>query len=191
MAEVKPLSFELNEEMLSIINQEFDVDKVITDFTQGIAGKSSREIETICNKIFTNYGENLIKRARQLGDEYPDRTYEVIVKAIEDTDSYYKFSLLPQRSLEIAYLGAFNIMKLHIIENNHERLIIQLEPDECLIYDTLTKKCNKEVVDLLPCKYSCLAMMETLHRDLALDAIVSMEASMPKDGYCPFMARRA
>lgn len=191
MAEVKPLSFELNEEMLGIIKQEFEVDKVIADFTDGIAGKSSREIETIGKKIFTNYGENLIKRARQLGDEYPDRTYEVIVKAIEDTDGYYKFSLLPQRSLEIAYLGAFNMMKLHIIENNHERLIIQLEPDECLIYDTLTKKCNKKVVDLLPCKHSCLAMMETLHRDLALDAIISMEASMPKDGYCQFMARRA
>ena len=191
MAEVKPLSFELNEEMLGILRQEFDVEKLIDNFAKAINGKNSKEIEEIGKKIFSDYGRDLIKRAQQLGDEYPDRTYEVILKAIEDTNGYYKFSLLPQRSIEIAYLGAFDMMKLHMIENNLNRLIYRLEPDECLIYPSLTSKCSKEVVELLPCKHCCLTMSETLHRDLELDAIVSMVASMPKDGYCEFMAKRA
>ena len=115
MAEVKPLSFELSEEMLGILRQEFDVEKLIDNFAKAINGKKGKEIADIGKKIFSDYGRDLIKRAYQLGDEYPDQTYEVILKAIEDTNGYYKFSLLPQRSIEIAYLGAFDMMKLHII----------------------------------------------------------------------------
>jgi len=191
MAEVKALSFDLDEGMLGTLRQDFDIDKLTTTFAEAIAGKSSKEIEDIGKKLFSEYGQKWIKRARQLRDEFPDRTYEAIIKAIEDTNGYYKFSLLPQSILEVAYLGAFDLQKLHIVENNHERFIYMLEPDECPMYDILIKKCSKEVVGLLPCKHACLTLLETLHRDLELDAIVSMEATMPKDGYCRFVARRA
>ena len=191
MAEVKPLSFDLDEEMLATLKQEFDVDRVTTTFAEAISGKSSRESEEIGKKIFSEYGQKWIRRARQLRDEFPDRTYETIIKAIEDTNGYYKFSLLPQSILEVAYLGVFDMPKIHIVENNYQRFIYMLEPDECPVYDLLTKKCNKDVVEALPCKYACLTLLETLHRDLELDAIISMVSSMPKDGYCQFMAKRA
>lgn len=191
MAEVKPLSFDLDEGMLATLKQEFDVDKITTSFAEAISGKSSQESEAIGKKIFSEYGQKWIRRARQLRDEFPDRTYETVIKAIEDTNGYYKFSLLPQSILEVAYLGAFDMQKLHIVENNYQRFTYMLEPDECPVYDLLTKKCSKEVVGGLPCKHACLTLLETLHRDLELDAIISMVASMPKDSYCQFMAKRA
>ena len=191
MAEVKPLSFDLDEGMLANLRLEFDVDKITTTFAQAISGKSSKEIEAIGRKLFSEYGQKWAKKARQLRDEHPDRTYEVIIKAIEDTNGYYKFSLLPQSILEVAYLGVFDMPKIHIVENNYQRFVYMLEPDECPVYDLLTKKCSKEVVEALPCKNACLALLETLHRDLELDAIISMVSSMPKDGYCQFMAKRA
>lgn len=191
MAEVKPLSFDLDEGMLANLRLEFDVDKLTTTFAEAISGKSSKEVEEIGKKIFSEYGQKWIKKARQLRDEHPDRTYEVIIKAIEDTNGYYKFSLLPQSILEVAYLGVFDMQKIHIVENNYQRFVYMLEPDECPVYNLLTKKCGKVVVELLPCKHACLTLLETLHRDLELDALVSMEASMPKDSYCQFMVRRA
>lgn len=191
MAEVKPLSFDLDEGMLANLRLEFDVDKITATFAQAISGKSSKEIEAIGRKLFSEYGQKWAKKARQLRDEHPDRTYEVVIKAIEDTNGYYKFSLLPQSILEVAYLGAFDMPKIHIVENNYQRFVYMLEPDECPMYDLLAKKCSKEVVEALPCKNACLTLLETLHRDLELDAIISMVSSMPKDGYCQFMAKRA
>lgn len=191
MAEVKALSFDLDEGMLANLRLEFDVDKITTTFAEAISGKSSKESAEMGKKIFSEYGQKWAKKARQLRDEHPDRTYEVIIKAIEDTNGYYKFSLLPQSILEVAYLGAFDMPKIHIVENNYQRFVYMLEPDECPVYDLLTKKCSKEVVEALPCKHACLTLLETLHRDLELDAIISMVSSMPKDGYCQFMAKRA
>jgi hypothetical protein len=191
MAEIKAISFDLDEEMLGTLRKEFDVDKAVTAFSESIQGKGNSEIKAAGKKVFTEYGENLAKRAIQLGEQHPDRTYEIIIKAVEDTKGYYKFALLPQRFLEVAYLGAFDMMKLHIVENNHNRLIYQLEPDECPVFDLLSKKCNKTVVDNLPCKDLCLSLLKTLHKVLSVDAIISMEAEIPKDGICKFMAKRA
>ena len=191
MTEVKPLSFELNEDMLKLLREEFAPENIVAKFADAIAGKSGDGIENAAKEIFGSYGSEWIRRAHQLGEEYPDRTYEVLLQAIDDTDGYYKFSLLPQRFLEIAYLGAQDMYVMKIIENNHQRLIYRLDLDDCLTFRTLTEKCGKAVADLLPCRHACLTACETIHQELNLDAIVSMQASMPKDGYCEFMARRA
>ena len=49
---------------------------------------------------------------------------------------------------------------------------------------------HKEVVTSLPCKHSCLALIQMAFSDLDLGAITSMTASTPKDEYCEFTTIR-
>jgi len=54
-------------------------------------------------------------------------------------------------------------MELHKVENNSNCLVYQLEPEECLIYSTSTRKYCKEIADLLSYQYYCLAKEDILH----------------------------
>jgi len=39
---------------------------------------------------------------------------------------------------------------------------------------------------MMLCRHACLSAIETLHDDLGIDALVQMEATNPKAGYCQF-----
>lgn len=182
-------SYELNPEMMKLLGQEFDVEKVIGKFSAAIKGKSIAEVEVVGRTFFENQGKDWIRRTYQLGEEFPDRTYEILKAAIDKTDGHLKFALLPQRFIEIAYLSTQDISILPIIENNPKRLIYRLA--ECKTYKQLKKICSQEVADLLPCRHSCLTACQVLHQELEIDAKVEMQASIPEDGYCQFAASRA
>ena len=187
--EVKNYSYELNPEMLKLIGEEFDVDKVTTTFADAIKGKSKEEIEAIGKDIFEAYGRDWMKKCHKLGDEYPDRTYEVLLETIDKTGGYYKFALLPQRFIEIAYLSTQELSILPIVENNTNRLVYRMV--DCQTFKNLKEKCGDEVANLLPCKHACVTACETIHQDLGIDALIEMMASMPKDNYCEFSVKRA
>ena len=187
MVEGVAYSFEINPEMLDLINKEFDVKKIAARFAEAVKGKSGAEIEKIARDVFAEYGTEWIRRTLQLGEEYPDRTYEVLKQAIDKTGGYYKFSLLPQRFLEIAYLATQEFPTLPIVENNVRALVYKL-PD-CLMYKSLTESCGEDVAKTVPCRHSCLAALKVLHQDLELDAHIGMDAEMGKDGFCQFYAR--
>lgn len=188
MTEARTFSFELNTDMLRLLRQEFDVHKLVGRFAEAISGEEMGDIEAIGRQIFEEYGREWIRRSLQLGEEYPDRTYEVLKAAIDKTGGYYRFALLPQRFLEIAYLGTQDIFTLPIVENNANRLIYRMV--DCLTFKTMKERCGEAAANLLTCKHACLTAIETLHRDLDLDAIIDMEASMVKDGYCQFAIRK-
>jgi len=188
VSEVRTLSFELNPDALRVLQQEFDVQKLADRFAQAIAGKKEGEIEAIGRRVFEEYGREWIRRSVQLGEEYPDRTYEVLMAAIDKTGGYYKFTLVPQRFLEMAYLGTQDIFTLPIVENNALRLIYRMV--DCSTFKAIKEKCGDDVANLLTCKHACLTAVETLHRDLDIDAIINMEASMVSDGYCQFAIRK-
>ena len=188
MAEKKVLSFELNGDMLALIRQEFDVEELVTRFCEAIADKTKQQIEDIGKEIFGEYGRELMRRTVQLGEEYPDRTYEVLKEAVDHLDGYYKFALVPQRFLEIAYLSIFELRNLPIMENSPRRLAYRIT--DCPIYQALTAKCGAERAKLMACKHVCLTAVDVLHQDMDLDAIVGMEASLAKDGYCQFSASK-
>lgn len=190
MYEQNKYSFELNPEMLKLLKDEFDVEKVISRFSEAIKGKSAKEIESEGKTFFEAHGREWIRKTHKLGEEYPDRTYEVLKMAIDKEDgNYFRFALLPQRFIEIAYLSTQDISILPIIENNTERLVYRMM--DCLTYKKLKEKCGEETANLLPCRYSCLTACEVLHKDLEIDATISMEATIPKDGHCQFTAKRA
>ena len=71
-------SFELNPEMLEALREEFSAETVVEEFSKAIEGKSSEEIDAEGEKFFDAFGRNWMQKTYKLGDEDPDRTYEVL-----------------------------------------------------------------------------------------------------------------
>ena len=188
MYETKPYSFELNEDWLGIMAREFDMEKAAADFAQVSAGKNEGEIEAIGKEFFERYGTNLMRRSLELGEEYMDRTYEVLKTACEKSGGYLTWPLVPQRFIEAAILSTQDIMVIPVILNNHDCL--QFRVEDCRMYTALKEKCGQEVADLLPCSHGCLAMIHTAFSDLGLGASTTMTGSTPKDEYCEFTVIR-
>jgi hypothetical protein len=186
---IKQYSYELHPEMLKIIGEQFDVDGITTRFAEAIKSKSRPEIEAAGKEIFEAYGRDWIKLSHKLGDEYPDRTYEMLLEAVDKTGGYLKFALVPQRFIEIAYLSTQDLSVLPIIENNHEKLVYRLA--DCKTYKMIKEKCGDDVANMLTCSHACLSACQAIHQDLEIDALISQTATIPKDGYCQFEARRA
>lgn len=182
-------SYELHPEMMARLAEEFDVDKAATEFAQTTEGKSPDEVDAAGKTFFENYGKNWMRQTIKLGEEFPDRTYEVLKMAIDKTGGHLKFALLPQRFLEIAYLSTQEISILPIIENNPQRLVYRMA--NCTTFQKLKEKCGAETANRLPCKHACLTACKTVHQDLEIDAKIEMTATIPEDGFCQFAVHRA
>ena len=129
-----------------------------------------------------------MKRSLQLGEEYMDRTYEVLKAACDKTGGYLTWPLVPQRFIEAAILSTQDMMVLPMIQNNHD--CFQFRVEDCRMYDNLKEKCGQEVADSLPCRHGCLALIQTAFSDLDLGASASLTGSTPKDEYCEFTTIR-
>jgi hypothetical protein len=188
MPDAQMMSFELNEEMLNTIEEEFSPEKIATRFAEAVAGKSREEADRIGGEIFTRYGTDLMKRSYELGEEYPDRTYEVIKEAAEDTGAF-TFPLVPQRFIEIALLSIQHISTVPVIVNNAGELVFQVK--ECKIYDQIMTKAGEDVAGQLTCKNGCIKAWETIFARFGFqDVAVGMNAATNKEGYCEFKITR-
>ena len=183
----RPYSFELNEDMVAMLREEFDVPALVEKFAQAASGKAGKEIEATAKEIFGSWGRAWMARTLQLGEEYPDRTYEVLKEAADRT-GVLTFPHVPQRFIEIGYLATHQIYTLPVVENNSQRLIYKLA--NCYVYRTLQEKIGHDAATALPCRYMCAAV-ETLGEGLGLDLVLDHEATTNKDGYCQFRLRRA
>ena len=183
----RPFSFELDAEMISLLRKEFDPPIIIEKFANEISGKKADEIDAIAKQVLGKYGKDWMHKTLQLGETYPDRTYEILKAAVDDTGEM-KFPLVLQRFIEIAYLSTQQFRILPIVENWSRRLVYRVK--DCYTFKTEMEKCGQEVANLLPCRYACLAACKTALEGLGLDATVKMEATMVKDGYCQFALNR-
>jgi hypothetical protein len=186
--EIKRYSFELHPEMLQRLGDEFDAEKVAARFAEVVRGKTPEEIEALGREFFEDHGRKWMQKTHQLGEEYRDRTYEVLLEAVDKTEGYLKFALVPQRFIEIAYLSTQEFSVLPIIENNHNRLVYRL--NQCRLYNLIREKCGEETARVLACRHGCLEASRTIHRLLDLEARIRMTASLPQEGYCQFEASR-
>jgi len=173
--------------MLQTIAQELDIQELTSHFAEAIASQSGEAVEKAAEAIFEDYGRRLIRRSRQLGEEYLDQTYEMLKKVIDKTSVMY-FPLVPQRFIEIAYLGTQPISTLPIVQNNGQKLAYKLT--KCGTFDAIKEKCGPQVANSLPCRHACLAMVQTVFQDLDIQVNISLEATMPQDGYCQFTATK-
>jgi len=189
MTEPANASFELSEEMLGLISKEFSIQQLVGRFAQAISGKESEEIESIAEEVFTRYGVDWIRKSLQLGEEYPDRTYEVLREVIDSTGGSLWFPLLPQRFLEIAYLSTQDMEFLPVIENNPRRLVYRI--DDCQVLPAIREECGEEVANRLPCRHACLSAVHTLFQDLDFAGVlIEMETATNQDGYCQFVVTK-
>ena len=188
MPEVPIMSFELNEEMLNAIEEEFSPEKIASHLADSVKGKNQEEIDPIGEKIFTRYGIELMERSYELGEDYPDRTYEVIKEAAESTGTF-TFPLIPQRFIEIAFLSIQHIATLPVMVNNAREL--DFEVHDCRIYDQIKIKAGETVAQKLTCKNGCLKACETIFSKFGFnDAAIEMKATTNTDGYCEFRITR-
>jgi hypothetical protein len=184
----KELSFELHEDMVGLVAQEFSPEDIANSLADTIKGKSREEIPENGERLFTGYGVKWGKRVVELGESYMDRTYEVLKESIEQTGSP-TFPLVPQRFIEIAYLSTQELSTLPVIENNFARFIFRIE--NCKIYQGITEGCGEEVAQLLTCRHGCLNLCRTIIEELNIDEVVEeMSATTPEKGYCEFVLRK-
>lgn len=186
MYDARPYSFELNEDWLAIMAKEFDMAQAAADFARTVAG--SDDIDAAGEVFFRKYGTDLMKRNLQLGEEYMDRTYEVLKIASDKTDGYLAWPLVPQRFIEAAMLSIQDKLVIPVIQNSHDCL--QFRVEECRLYGALREKCGDAVAEQLPCRHGCLAMIETAFADLDLGAVTTMTATAPRQDHCEFTITR-
>jgi hypothetical protein len=189
MAEQPEVSFELNEEMLDLIADEFDIRRLVDRFCRTVSGKGKDAAEAAAEEIFSLHGSDWMKRTLQLGEEYSDRTFEVLKEAIDSTGGHLRFPLLPQRFLEIAYLATHGMALLPVYENSPKRLVYRI--DDCAMFETIKATCGGDMAEIMPCRHSCLSACKTLFVNLNYpEADIRMQASTSRDGYCKFVITR-
>jgi len=178
-----PKAFNLNEEMISRIGQEFDFIKAAKHFSDQVKGKADDEILKRAREFFGDFGRRLILQCMEEEEENPDLTYQTLKEYLEKTGMDI-FPLVPQTFIEIACLSAMHIYALKVVQNNADKLTYQV-PD-CQIFKALIGELGQAQADMLPCRFGCLALNETIIEKLNLDAEAVMEAEQPKDGQCRF-----
>ena len=185
----RPYSFDLNADMIKLIREEFNAEAVASKLAEAIKGKPKGEIGKIANALFEEVGESWMRRTMQLGEEYSDRTIEVVKESIDrQGNQFLLFPHVLQRFVEIAYLSTQEFLKVPITLNNME--VLEYRIPQCALFSKIKEKCGDEVANLMTCKNYCLKALETLHRDLELDAVVDMAASTAKDSYCEFSMKK-
>jgi len=184
-----PYSFDLNEDMIKLIREEFNAEGIAAKLAEAISGKPKNEVEKIGKDIFEEYGQNWMKRTMQLGEEYSDRTIEVVKESIDrQGNQFLIFPHVLQRFVEIAYLSNQQFLKVPITLNNSMALAYRIP--KCTVFNAVKEKCGDEVAKLMICKNGCLKALETVAKDLELYTVNEMIASTAKEGYCEFLTRK-
>jgi hypothetical protein len=185
----KPYSYDLNEDMIKLIREEFSAEGIASKFADAAKGKTPGEAGRIGKEIFEDYGEKWMKRTMQLGDEYSDRTIEVVKETVDrNGNQFLFFPYIPQRFIEIAYLSTQQFLKVPITLDNAYELAYRLP--QCQLFNTIKEKCGDKIANLMTCQNACLRALETLRNDLELSVVITMVASTAKDGYCEFSMRK-
>ncbi len=185
----KPYSFDLNEDMIKLLRQEFNAEVIAARFAEAVKGKAREETEKIGKKLFDDFGETWMRKTIQLGEAYPDRTMQVIMETVDPKGNQYLiFPHIPQRFVEIAYLSTQKFLTLPVVLNNQYELAYRVP--QCLLFNQIKEKCGEGVANLMTCRNSCLKALEVLRKDLNLSVGISMTASTAKDGACEFSMKK-
>lgn len=181
VAETKKLSFELSEEMLQMIAEEFNPEKTVQRYAEAV---KNMDREVAAKEIFGEYGTKLGKRSIQLGNEYSDRTYEVMLAMVDHTGGAYKFPLVPQRFLEIAYLSILNRFTFPVIINSSQEFVFKI--NGCPIFASLKGVCENEHLEGIPCRLGCINLIKTAFSYFDLDVVIEASTDPISANECKF-----
>jgi hypothetical protein len=178
-----PHAFNLDEEMVKRITQEFDFVKAARSFCEELKDRIDAEILEKAQDFFSDFGRRLMLNSLAEGEKHQDLTYITMKEYIEKTGVGI-FPLVPQRYIEIANLCAMPIFELEVTQNNADKFSYRI--CGCAVYQVLSERIGKDKADKLPCRFGCLTLCKTAVENLDLKAAVIMEAEQPIDGYCEF-----
>ena len=185
----RPYSFDLNEDMVNMIRSEFGADLVADKLSAAIKGKTKADIAGVASALFKELGGAWMQKTIQLSDEYSDRTIEVVLESVDrQGNQFLAWPHVPQRFVEIAYLGTQAFLKVPITLNNLE--VLEYRIPQCALFGAIKEKCGDDVANLMTCKEYCLTALETVRRHQELEAIVDMPKTTGADGYCEFSMRK-
>jgi hypothetical protein len=169
--------FDLDYNLVKTIEEEFNPEKLEDKF-------KSIDYDSL-ESFFSKYGESLMERSLELGEQYKDRRYDVLNEAIQKTGSM-KFPLLPQRFIEIAYLAIQPFKRLWISANTPK--IFSYKIKECSVYENL-KKLGDDTIKELPCKNLCFSLLKKAFSDYGLKIDIEMASNFNNDGECVFVVK--
>ena len=185
----RPYSFDLNEDMVKMLRNDFDPELVADKLAEAIKGKDKAAIPEVAGALFKELGEAWMQKTIQLGEEYSDRTIEVVLESVDrQGNQFMVFPHVPQRFVEIAYLGTQNFLKVPITLNNSEELEYRIP--QCALFAAIKEKCGDDVANLMACKDYCLTALETVRRHQEMEALVDMRKNTAADGFCEFSMRK-
>ena len=185
----KKYSFDLNEDMIKTLREEFNPEIIVTRVAEAVKGKTGTEIENTARGIWEEWAEKWMRRTMLLGEEYPDRTIEIALEAVNhDGNQFLFFPHVPQRFIEIAYLSIQQALKIPVIINNRSELAYGIP--NCTVHKLIKEKAGEDVAKRMTCRHACFKALETLRQDLELDILISQPASTGTDGYCAFSLKK-
>jgi len=185
----KPYSFDLNEDMVKLIREEYNADIVASKLAEAIKGKAKGDVEKAATALFEELGASWMRKTMQLGEEYSDRTIEMVKESVDrGSVQFMLWPHVPQRFIEIAYLSTQEFLKVPITLNNLE--VLEYRIPQCALFNKIKEKSGDEVANLMTCKSYCLTALDTVRRDSDLEAVIDMAKSTAKDGYCEFSMRK-
>ena len=185
----RPYSFDLNQDMVDMLRSEFNADVVSSRLAEAIKGKKKADIAAAASVFFKELGNAWMQKTIQLGDEYSDRTIEVVMESIDRQGSQFMvWPHVPQRFIEIAYLGTQAFLKVPITLNSLEALEYRIP--QCALFGAIKEKCGDEVANLMTCKDYCLSALDTVCKHVEMEIITSMPKNTAADGYCEFLMKK-
>lgn len=180
-------SFDLAEEMIETLAQEFDPARSVGEARARAEGKSGSEADAAMTAYFADHGRRLMERTVELGKEYPDQT-EVVMHRDMEINASDGWPFLAQRLIEIAFLGSQPIYTLPIVENSAHRFTWKLAM--CETYVQMQEQMGDETAGKLLCQSSCIAATKGAFISSGFNVDVTVEARMPDEDFCQFTAPR-
>ena len=178
-------SFDLDEEMVQQLGAEFGPESLKKEMAKALGDKADDAATT---RFFEDFGRRWMERSIELGEEHPDRTYEVLKETIKKIPEY-SFPFISQRYIEIAYLCTQPIYTVPIAENGMTGLVYKMP--FCGYHSAIQEAKGEEFADQLQCKGICLSACEKAFNHFGHEVRISMDTTMTDDGVCQFSVRKA
>ncbi len=185
----RPYSFDVNEDMIKILREEFNADRVSDDLVKALDGKEGQDAVNAAVEYFRGMGSKWMNRVIQLADEYPDRTIEMVLETVDrDGRQFLIFPHLLQRYIEVANLANQSFLKVPVILNNMYEFSYRIP--KCLLYAAIADKLGADFAGKMTCQNYCLTALETTRKKIELETLLSMPATTAQDKFCEFSIRK-
>ncbi len=172
------LKHDFKEELISELADEFDP----SEFVKQLDISNGEDI-TSCKSDFEEYGEVLIRKSIKIGEENPDRIYELMKDAAEKTGEL-KFPLFPERYLELAYLSIQPFRRLWVNANSPE--LFSFEIKNCALFNCIEEEYGEASSSKMACSTFCFKMIDEAFENFDFNIEKSMPENMAENEKCLF-----